>query len=385
MEEKMRRNHAMSLLLWRRGTTKTLSTWLFIACSHVAAQYEGSPSDLNEAGEIAGGLWWDSYGRQVRADRPWAWWRLDDAGVSQTAACAAPQAEGCMPGAYRCDRLGLQPGGVAAVTGVPYSLSAVTVAGEEVAGAARLAGIACFQLSFNPPSSFSCSPSPTIPPPVAAPFSLELWVRPLQSGEGVAQNVLAMQCGGMFELALTELLHLSLSLPGLPAPLLSQRALATEVWGHVAISVDGSWVHLYMNGTREGKKQLLRGQGAPLCSSQPCTITVGGGARFLNADVDEVAFYTKSLSQTQLARHFVAISYNSNFKRPHSSCLSPPQTHLNPVQSCAVADVGQKRLDQLAHMANGRPSVPASELDSRSSNPVMQGPDPWPVNSAMAG
>jgi len=368
-----------------------MMVWLILVMAGVRAQLEGSPSDLNEAGEVAGGLWWDSYGRRIREERPWAWWRLDDAGAGPTASCAVVVASqgswpaGCKDGVYACERLGLQAGGAEGVRGIPYSVSAITKGGEQVGGAARLAGIACFQLPFSPPPSLSCSSSPATPPPVPGPFSLELWARPLSSGVGVAQSLLSMQCGGQLAVSITASSILSLAMPGLAAPLLSQRALVTEAWEHVVVSVDSAWVHLYVNGTREAKGRLLRGYGTTLCSAQTCTITVGGGAHFLHADVDEVSFYSKSLSQIQVARHFIATTYSSNFHRPHSSCTSPPQTHLNPTQSCAVADEGQKRLDELADIANGRPSVPTSELDSRSSNPIMQGPDPWPVTSAMAG
>lgn len=141
----------------------------------------------------------------------------------------------------------------------------------------------------------------------------------------------------------------------------------SDKWTLVSLVVDSdesshvpqSRVSLYYNATLSVSEAFPRGEYVPSSSTAAPHMLIGqphrrkGTAYYLRADLDEIAFFPKALTQLEIIQHYLATTYDTNHVRPHIDCVrtttdSPTstarQTHTNPVQSCPIADQGLKRL-----------------------------------------
>ena len=152
------------------------------------------------------------------------------------------------------------------------------------------------------------------------------------------------------------------------------QPLLTDQWTLVTVVVDAAQggmghgrqgtgghgsVTLYLNASLAATAPLPKGEYIPPLQGNGQLLLVGqpnvrrAAPNFLTGDVDEIALFRSALSHKKIIQHFLAVTYEPNHVRPHINCErtttdSPTstarQTHTNPVQSCAVADQGLKRL-----------------------------------------
>ncbi|KFP01612.1 Pappalysin-2, partial [Calypte anna] len=142
-----------------------------------------------------------------------------------------------------------------------------------------------------------------------------------------------------------------------------------ETWTHLAITYDGQWMSLYVDGARVGQ---ARGQKGPLHSSfmASCrTLLLGGDAwgndHAFRGHLAGLALWQRALSQSHLQRHFLgSVSGGTaglllaiNFAAPEESWVPFREGAFHPLTGCDGGDCRRpgrcfswKRRDGVCHM-----------------------------------
>jgi hypothetical protein len=203
--------------------------------------------------------------------------------------------------------------------------------------------------------------------------------------------------------------------------------LSEDAWTHVALTVGAGRARLWVNGSLAGDEPLAPRAYAPLPAGgrpgdppPPARIGCDAGqlhgrsawARCLAGAVDEVALFAAALPPARVRAHFVATMATPDTMQPHIGCTEcgprprprpaprsgglthrrcrrPPQAHTNPVQSCAAAQLGAKRMHARGNVATAEAASPAraeeaAALDEGAGTAALYGPGAWPINPARA-
>ncbi len=174
---------------------------------------------------------------------------------------------------------------------------------------------------------FDCAPQPVFrgdyiyvarPVPVAAPFTIELWVRVLDTrvASGLlaqADVALVVEAGGALALQLGGGVH---------TWVLRGPVLAVEIWHHIVVVVTETEAQLYVDGVRRAGKRTPRRSGAATEEGAPLVLgarydAVGRACGFLTGDLFGPAIYGRALGAEEIARRHAEVAYD-----PAAGCLA---------------------------------------------------------------
>lgn len=218
-----------------------------------------------------------TYGATVLADRPVAYWRMDETTGSTMADASGNANNGRYVGIY--------------TLGQPGAIGGAAVAFDGQSGAATVMNSPSLQVNT---------------------VTIETWIKKrtdTEYGVYVAKNV---EPGGGAGSSWFELLNshhngrleFRVTSDGAPA-VLSNTALALNTWYHVVATYDGATAKLYVNGKLDG---TLKVTAVPKQTSDPLFIGRRMDGLFNDAAVANVAIYSVALSADRIAAHWQAAS-----------------------------------------------------------------------------
>lgn len=151
-------------------------------------------------------------------------------------------------------------------------------------------------------------------------------------------------------------------------------------WHHVALTYGGSNLRLYVDGGLDGSNPTT-GDAAPLTGTGFVIGSEPGGTLPLVGDLDEVAYYTRGISATEVEDHFVAAGLDNRQCSDAGSEYSATVCSSDPLGYWRLNDTNSVVADQLVPgnpgtfvggVTSGRPSVvreagaSATQLDGSS-------------------
>lgn len=134
-------------------------------------------------------------------------------------------------------------------------------------------------------------------------FTAEAWIKAdilttrnifSQYGSGQEAFSLFLKSGGVFEFTITTDGNTDLYFDT------NNTAIATGTWYHVAITFDGTTMRAYVNGAASGTKAE---SGTMFNSTAPIEIGARNNAHFFDGTIDEVRFWNRALSVTEISNN----------------------------------------------------------------------------------
>jgi hypothetical protein len=216
-----------------------------------------------------------TYDATVLADRPAAYWRLDETSGTTMTDASGNHNDGVYAGAYS---LG-QP--------------------------APFGGVGNLAVSFDGQTGGSAS-VPSSPSLQMKTITIELWMKKrtdTEYGVYVAK--------GFFQLLNnrhTGALEFRMTSEAEPA-LVSSSTLALNTWYHVVATYDGSVAKLFVNGNLDGTLAVVA---TPIQAADPPTIGRRWDGLYANAVLDDIAIYPAALSGDRISAHWRAAAGMGN-------------------------------------------------------------------------
>ncbi len=156
--------------------------------------------------------------------------------------------------------------------------------------------------------------------PATAGFTWEAWLKP-KSGSYFWNRILTFSnntsSGGNFQLRFNNNLPQIASEGGLGGNFTASAAtaLTSDAWNHVAVTMDGGSMKLYINGALV-QTVISSGLPASLGSKDWCTIgrsTIGDGAAEYAGNMDEIRFWSVARTQDEIQAYMnISVATNSN-------------------------------------------------------------------------
>lgn len=134
-------------------------------------------------------------------------------------------------------------------------------------------------------------------------FTAEAWIkadvlatRNIFSQYGSSQEAfsLFLKSGGIFEFTITTNGSTDLYFDT------NNTAITTGTWYHIAVTFDGTTMRAYVNGVASGTKAV---SGTMFNSSAPIEIGARNNAHFFDGSIDEVRFWNRALSVTEISNN----------------------------------------------------------------------------------
>lgn len=232
-----------------------------------------------------------SYSASIVADAPEAWWRLDELAGSTNLVDAMGRHDGVYVGTATLGAPGVESGG---------SDTAVTFD-----GATQSYGKVPYSALLNSAAmTLECWAKTTVLTntglcPVSTRASTRggwFWTYPLGSWSG-GKNI-----GGK-----------TYYIPG-PSGATGSSAIIAGQWMHLVLTASSGTLRCYVNGQNGGEYvDFDRNTSGPLIIGAR-GVTTSSVDELFNGSVDEVAVYTKALSQAQIQAHYVAALYGNSTK-----------------------------------------------------------------------
>jgi Concanavalin A-like lectin/glucanases superfamily/Bacterial Ig-like domain/IPT/TIG domain len=128
-------------------------------------------------------------------------------------------------------------------------------------------------------------------------FTFEAWVNPSSQSQGLLWSRNPDDTGGnpLYELWVLPMgaVYFDARLNGIDFPLMPAARLPLDDWTHLALTFDGSWLRLYLDGIEVASRTVSGSLGA---TNEPMDIGKGVAGR-----MDEVRIYRRALSPPEIA------------------------------------------------------------------------------------
>jgi hypothetical protein len=239
-------------------------------------QRDPDRAQLQEIAVVARGMTSGNtrYDLEVMADSPSAYWRLNDASAATTAADNTANAQ---TGTY---------------VGAPTKQQTGPLLGDPNKA-----------VLLNGSTQYITVPDNALLDPGDV-FTLECWVKPNTSA-GTTHTIFSKGANGYLVTLQntlgTILVMLSKESVGLIAQNLS--SLTNGVWTHIAVTKNGSAIHIYINGA-DSTTVILNRTIAGTASALNMGRTISTTADFFNGTIDEMAIYPTALSAARILVHY---------------------------------------------------------------------------------